>query len=61
MTQPKWLQGDKLTGRIRFRVGWRGCLVLQLEEHSTANEGTVKTTRWRDALATDMSPLAFVG
>jgi hypothetical protein len=61
VTQDRWLQGDKLTGRIRFRHGFRGVLVLQVEERTTANEGAVKTVRWRDARVGDMSPLAWLG
>lgn len=61
MVTPLWLPtSPTLTGRIRHRLGWRGRLVLQVEEEWFMRQGTAapdkskRHTRWRDAIWSDM-------
>lgn len=61
MVTPLWLPtSPTLTGRIRHRLGWRGRLVLQVEEEWFMRQGIAapdkskRHTRWRDAILADM-------
>lgn len=53
------LTGKYLTGRIRFRRGWFGKLILQIEYRGDmyAEEGFAQndSTCWRDASITDLT------
>lgn len=60
MVSDLW-EGDlTLTGNKRFRSGFGGTLVLQVEERvEEANEwGTDSYVRWRDARIEDLTHLA---
>lgn len=62
--------GDQnLTGATRYRTGWFGGLILQVEERyqvglggrprlGSATHGWM--TRWRDAVANDLGVLAYL-
>jgi hypothetical protein len=48
---------DKLTGKVRFRQGWRGRLVLQVETHDSMWLGFLHQCRaFRDARVDDFLP-----
>lgn len=49
-----------ITGNIRFRAGWRGKLILQVEERTT-NEGAPEFLVWRDAKVEDFATLKVTG
>lgn len=52
----------KLTGRTRYRTGWRGKIILQVEYteyychdiHGSGHFDEGHTTHWRDATADDL-------
>lgn len=59
---------SRLTGRTRYRVGWFGRLVLQVEQirYWQDDHGHVPSKSWRDARAADLldtslQPLPFPG
>lgn len=52
---------DRITGETRYRTGWFGKLILQVEENTSGylsvggcNPRRVNSTRWRDAKAQDL-------
>lgn len=54
-------KSDRITGQTRYREGWFGRLILQVEENvtfyrpaSSCNPSKIVTTRWRDARASDL-------
>lgn len=69
MVAPMWrTYNHRLTGATRVRMGWRGRLVLQVEEQFQAFQWQAREhldplrTRWRDARITDINgtaPLTF--
>lgn len=55
------VSGDRLTGATRYRHGWLGGLILQVEEWYYCGTGrpqpykeSPKATRWRDAKVGDL-------
>lgn len=71
MVAPIWREyGHTLTGNTRVRLGWRGRLVLQVEETYQTYQWNPRPSvdrahvRWRDAVVTDVNgtaPLSFKG
>ncbi|RWF44278.1 MAG: hypothetical protein EOS65_02565 [Mesorhizobium sp.] len=52
---------DRITGQTRYRSGWFGKLILQVEENvsfyrpvSSGNPSRMVETRWRDARRGDL-------
>lgn len=65
---PAPMRSDEITGATRYREGWRGCLVLQVEIY--VDEGIPKSPRgdgeapprmtaWRDAMERDLSSIRY--
>jgi len=53
----------ELTGRTRYRKGWRRALVLQVEEKvcvaSTLYSSSTQEKRWRDATVEDLAEITI--
>lgn len=67
MPAPPYLCRD-LTGATRYREGWRGCLVLQVEYYlsqgiskSPREDGSFPPlrTEWRDATKSDLPTIEY--
>lgn len=69
--KPFTLGHSNLTGVTRYRSGWFGGLVLQVEEkfvayhegrlNPTEKQTPVYSTKWRDAKVTDIDTLEWHG
>lgn len=66
MAQLPWHEANhRLTGNLRVRIGWFGCIILQVQEQYQIVRGCppnpeVGSTpiRWRDATITDIQSIS---